>query len=75
TQPEAIMPLSGSQPLPSQEEEQSEGEDQEQMDDQDQIEEEEPVHRRTSERLKMKTFGRKLTSGPGLTNDDAISID
>ncbi|GJS67613.1 hypothetical protein Tco_0682177 [Tanacetum coccineum] len=61
TQPEAIVPLSGSQPLPSQEEEQSEGKDKEYMDDQEQMEEEEPVQRRTSERLKMKTF--VVTSG------------
>ncbi|GKA64622.1 hypothetical protein Tco_0764329 [Tanacetum coccineum] len=46
------------------------GEDKEHMDDQDQMEEEEPVQRRTSERLKMKTFGRKLTLGPGLTDDN-----
>ncbi|GJU02935.1 hypothetical protein Tco_1113273 [Tanacetum coccineum] len=35
------------------------GFDQEHMDVQDQMEEEEPVQRRTLERLKMKTFGRK----------------
>nr|GEU55805.1 tetratricopeptide-like helical domain, DYW domain protein [Tanacetum cinerariifolium] len=76
TQADAIMLLSGSQPFPSQEEEEhSEGEEQEQIDDQDQMEEEEPVQKRTSKRLKMKTFGWKLTSGPGLTDDDAISVD
>ncbi|GKF57289.1 hypothetical protein Tco_0170826, partial [Tanacetum coccineum] len=41
------------------------------------LQDEEPVHveRRVSERLKLKCFKKKPESGPGLTEDDAISIE
>ncbi|GKE72672.1 hypothetical protein Tco_1534713 [Tanacetum coccineum] len=58
SQAQAVIPLSSSQPLASQEE----------------LQDEEPVHveRRVSERLKHKSI--KMKPGPGLTEDDAISI-
>ncbi|GKC08232.1 tetratricopeptide-like helical domain, DYW domain protein [Tanacetum coccineum] len=41
------------------------------------LQDEEPVHveRRVSKRLKLKCFKKKSESGPGLTKDDAISIE
>ncbi|GJY37960.1 hypothetical protein Tco_0424324 [Tanacetum coccineum] len=61
SQAQAIIPLSASQPLASQEE----------------LKDEELVHveRRVSERLKLKCLKKKPESKPGLTEDDAISIE
>nr|GEU75308.1 hypothetical protein [Tanacetum cinerariifolium] len=44
---------------------------------QEELQYEEPVHveRRVSERLKLKCFKKKPESGPGLTEDGAISIE
>ncbi|GJT98832.1 hypothetical protein Tco_1094350 [Tanacetum coccineum] len=41
------------------------------------LHDEEPVHveRRVLERLKLKCFKKKPESGPGLTEDDVISIE
>ncbi|GKD06928.1 hypothetical protein Tco_1186613 [Tanacetum coccineum] len=61
SQAQAVIPLSASQPLASQEE----------------LKDEELVHveRRVSKRLKLKCFKKKPELKLGLTEDDAISIE